>query len=176
MSFRKNARSRIAGNPWTALGCGALAGVLGTLAMGPVGNVLYQLESEEKKKREEALRKEMPFETLAGRLIELGGVEPTGERKRKLGQVVHWGYGIGWGVLYAVLRKRMPFVRTALGSPFGLFFALVGDEVMNTVMGLTAPPRSWPIEAHARGVAAHLAYAAAAEGACRALDAAAALA
>ena len=73
MLFRKTRSERIIESPWVMLGCGALAGVLGTLAMGPVGNALYELEGEEKKKREEALRKEMPFETLAGRLIELGG-------------------------------------------------------------------------------------------------------
>ena len=128
MLFRKSSFERVAQSPWTVLGGGALAGMLGTIAMGPVGNTLYKFESEEKKKREEALRKEMPFETLAGRLIELGGGKPTKERKEKLGVVVHWGYGIGWGVLYAALRKRVPFLRTALGLPFGILFALVGDE------------------------------------------------
>ncbi len=92
-----------------------------------------------------------------------------------MGVVVHWGYGIGWGVLYAALRKRVPFLRAALGVPFGILFSLVGDEMMNTVMGLTAPPRAWPVDAHARGVAAHVACAAAAETTCRGLDAAAAL-
>ncbi len=62
------------------------------------------------------------------------------------------------------------------GVPFGVLFALVGDEIMTQVMGLTAPPKAWPIDAHVRGLVGHLAYAAAAESAFRALEAAAALA
>lgn len=46
MLFRKSRFARIAESPWTVLGGGALAGILGTIAMGPVGNTLYKLESE----------------------------------------------------------------------------------------------------------------------------------
>jgi len=86
--------------------------------------------------------------------------------------VLHWIYGMAWGVLYALLRRRAPLLRKALGLPF----ALVGDEIMNQVMGLTAPPKAWPIDAHFRGLVGHVAYAAAAEGTLRALDAAEAIA
>jgi hypothetical protein len=69
----------------------------------------------------------------------------------------------------------VPFLRKTPGLPFGVLFSLVGDEIMNQVMGLTAPPKAWPIDAH-RGLPGHIAFAAAAEGACRAIDAAASLA
>lgn len=176
MAFRRRAAERIRESSWAMLGSGALAGLLATYAMGPVTNFLYQREDEAKKRREEALRKEQPVEVLAGRLIELAGATPTEPLKKKLGMVVHLGYGMGWGVLYAFLRRRTPILRKALGLPFGVLFALVGDEIMNQVMGLTAPPKAWPIEAHLRGLAGHVAYAAAAEGTFRAIDAAARLA
>lgn len=32
------------------------------------------------------------------------------------------------------------------------------DQGMNTALGLTAPPRAWPWQAHARGVVAHAVY------------------
>ena len=163
---------RIIESPWTTLGCGALGGFLGTRAMEPVTALLYEHEDEADKRREEELRKEPPFQTLAGRLLELVGVEPSEDRKKKLGMMVHWGYGIGWGVLYAFLRKRVPRLRMALGLPFGILFSIVGDEVMNTVMGLTAPPKAWPIDAHVRGLVGHVTYAAVAEGTCRAVEAA----
>ena len=35
------------------------------------------------------------------------------------------------------------------------------DEGLNTTLGLTAPPRQWPWQAHARGFAAHAVYGAA---------------
>jgi len=173
MRILKSRGEKFVENPWITLGCGAVSGLLGTYAMEPVANFLYEHEDEADRKREEELRKEVPTVVLAGRLIELVGGEPTPERKQRLGMVVHLGYGIAWGILYAFLRRRAPFLRKALGLPFGVLFALVGDEIMNQVMGLTAPPKAWPIDAHVRGLAGHIVYAAAAEGACRAIDAAA---
>ncbi len=32
------------------------------------------------------------------------------------------------------------------------------DQGMNTVLGLIAPPRTWPWQAHVRGVVAHAVY------------------
>ncbi len=83
---------------------------------------------------------------------------------------------MGWGVLYAALRRRLPVLRKGLGLPFGVLFALIGDEVMTQVLGLTAPPKAWPIDAHVRGLVGHVTYAAAAEGAFRVLEKATALA
>ena len=55
-----------------------------------------------------------------------------------------------------------------------MLFALIGDEAMNQVMGLSAPSKAWPVDAHVRGLVGHVAYAAAAESAFRVFDAAAA--
>lgn len=176
MLCRKSKLENIAESPWTTVAFGALAGVLGTIGMEQVTNFLYQHEDEAHKKSEEELRKESALAVLAARLIELIGAEPTERRKQQLGTALHWIYGMGWGVLYALLRRRAPLLRKALGLPFGVLFALVGDEIMNQVMGLTAPPKAWPIDAHLRGLVGHVAYAAAAEGTFRALDSVTALA
>jgi uncharacterized membrane protein YagU involved in acid resistance len=150
------------------LALGALGGVLGTLVMAPVGRFLYRRQDEESRRREKALRRELPQETLAGRLVETAGTRPTRPRKRRLGAVVHWSYGIAWGMAYAVARRRWPVLSYAFGLPFGVGFFLVGDELMNAVMGLTAPPKAYPLAAHARGLVSHVAYAAAADLTCRA--------
>jgi uncharacterized membrane protein YagU involved in acid resistance len=175
MVFRKSFARRVVESPWTTIAYGAGVGVLASMAMGPVTELLYKHEDDEHKKREEELRKQSPpLATLAGRLIELAFAEPTEERRQRLATVLHWGYGMGAGALYAGLRKRMPVLRKALGLPFGVLFALIGDEMMNQVLGLTPPPKAWPVEAHVRGLVGHIAYAAAAESAFRAFDAAAA--
>jgi uncharacterized membrane protein YagU involved in acid resistance len=151
---------------------GAAGGVAGTLAMPYVTSALYKRESEEKKAREEQARKEPPFRVLAGRVVELFGLAPTDTRTTLVGQVVHWGYGMAWGALYGVLRRRYPLLARSWGLPFALAFTLLGDEAMNTLMGLTAPPRHFPVDAHLRGLAGHIAFTAAAEGAVRTLSAA----
>lgn len=151
---------------------GAVGGVVGTLLMSPVTTALYRRESPEKKQREEKLRAEPPFETLAGRLIALVGVEPTQARKENVGTVVHWAYGMAWGALYGVCRNRFRAFSRFFGVPFGVAFFVVGDELMNVVMGLTPPPKAYPLDAHLRGLAGHVTYAAGAEATYRVLDAA----
>lgn len=70
------------------------------------------------KEREEQLRSEEPFVVLAGRLLEFVGAEPTSRRKERLGQMVYWGYGIGWGVLFAIAaRRRAPALKKGRGPP-----------------------------------------------------------
>lgn len=143
---------------------GMIGGVVGTIVMGYAANALYSFESEEKKKQEEALRTEPPYEVLARRISnDVLGVEISDGTKARLGQALHWGYGVGWGGLYGALHDRVPALSKAAGVPFGLAFALVGDEGLNTALKLTPPPRAFPMEAHLRGFAAHVVYAVSAD-------------
>ena len=51
----------------------ALAGLAGTKAMEPVGQKLYEWESEEGRSREEAVRPGPPFEIAAAKALRLLG-------------------------------------------------------------------------------------------------------
>ena len=150
---------------------GAVGGVIGTYAMEILSSALYKRESSEKRQREEQLREEPPVMVLAERLIHQAGIEVTPERKERVGKAIHWSYGLGWGALYGVVRRRVPVFARAGGLLFGISFALVGDELMNSVMGLSAPPKEFPIDAHVRGLLGHVAFTAAADGTVRGLDA-----
>lgn len=149
---------------------GAIGGLVGTVVMGKVASALYAREPEEKRAREEQLRKEPPFMVLAERLIEQAGLEVTDERKQRVGTALHWGYGATWGAFYGIVRRRAPALSRAWGIPFGIAFALVGDELMNSVMGLAAPPTEFPIDAHVRGLVAHVGFTVAADRTVRALE------
>ncbi|HXG93028.1 MAG TPA: DUF1440 domain-containing protein [Blastocatellia bacterium] len=144
---------------------GMIGGAIGTLVLERVANLMYKFESEEKKKKEEHLRKEVPPEALARRISEdVLGIEISSETKSKLGQAIHWGTGIAFGGLYGVLHDRVPTLSKAAGLPFGAAFSLVVDEGLNTALKITPPPQEFPIDAHVRGLVAHLAYAASADG------------
>jgi hypothetical protein len=150
---------------------GALGGIAGTFAMERVSSWVYEYESQEKKKLEESLRKEEPPMVMARKLTEEVLHTPVSEGNRKrLGMAIHWGYGAVWGGIYGVLHNRAPFFAKAAGLPFAIAFTLIGDEFMNTAMGLTPPPQAFPKEAHIRGAVAHYAYTAAADGVYRVLD------
>lgn len=56
------------------------------------------------------------------------------------------GYGVGRGGLYGALHDRVPALSKAAGVPFGLAFALVGEEGLYTALKLTLPPRAFPMD------------------------------
>lgn len=69
---------------------GIVGGAIGTVVMGEVTHFLYTFENKDKKKREEALRKEPPYEVMAGRVAK--NVFRTGlskKTKSKFCQAAH---------------------------------------------------------------------------------------
>lgn len=149
---------------------GAIGGIVGTLIMEQVTSFMYKFESDEKKKKEESLRTEPPPQVMARRITEnVLHVKVSDETMSKLGNSVHWGYGMAWGALYGALRERVPTLSKAAGLPFGLGFWIVGDEVVTTAFKITPPAQAFPIDAHLRGLAGHLAFAASADGVYRVL-------
>ncbi len=149
---------------------GAIGGIVGTVMMEQVTTFLYRFESEEKKKKEESLRTEEPPQVMARKLAGAAGVELSEENRAAFGQILHWGYGMTWGALYGILRQRVPVLSSAAGLPFGILFTLIGDEALNTYAKLTPPPRAFPIEAHLRGLAGHIAWTSTAEGVIQLLE------
>src|SRR5712692_2604426 len=153
MLFRKSLAERVVESPWTTVAYGVLAGALATIAMEPVTEFLYADEDDQHKKREEELRKQYsPLATLAARLIELVGAEPTEERKQRLATVLHWAYGMGWGDLYAALRRRLPVLRKGLGLPGGMLSEKARRGMTASNPGLAPPPAACLRRAHTRGL------------------------
>lgn len=143
---------------------GAAGGLVGTWLMGPVMQAAY-------KRIPQSIAQQMPesegaTEKLARKVLEPLGVQVEGERKKKLGNVVHWTYGITWGALYGALH-RLPWVGKAFGLGFGLGLFLFGDELMVPALKLSPPPGKVPVPIHLGALAAHLVYGAAAEGSYR---------
>ncbi len=153
---------------------GGVAGIVGTVFLEQTASLLYRFERPEKKEQEEKIRKESPDVTMARRIAnEWLKLNLADEDVALLGQLVHWSYGAAWGVLYGIARRRVRLIGTASGLPFGLLFFLIGDEAVNAGLKLTPPPQAYPIDAHVRGLVAHVAFAVAADGTIRALESAA---
>ena len=150
---------------------GMVGGAIGTIVMEQLATLIYRFEDPKKKKQEEEIRKESPYDTMARRIAnDILRVHLSDEDIRLLGQLLHWGYGIGWGAIYGLMRDRIPAVRKAAGLPFGIVFSLIGDEALNTALKLTPPPQAYPIDSHIRGLVAHIVYTATAEGVIRTLE------
>lgn len=153
---------------------GVIAGAIGTWSMEKVTGFLWRREDPAAQERyEEVTEGRYPPARMAEkveRVLDLG----LGEEKRMmLAQGLHWGYGIGAGAAYALLRRRVPRAALGQGLVFGAAFSLVGDELMTALTGLAEPPQVYPWQAHARGLAGHLAFGLAADSALDLMDAAA---
>jgi hypothetical protein len=150
---------------------GAVAGAVATWAMGRVTTAMYERQGEVATRREEEARDgKTAYERAAERGAELAGVEAGSERLEQAGSALHWGLGIGAGVVYGVLRGRLmePGWRNAF--QYGSGFFVLADEVANPAFGLTPGPGSFPWQAHARGFAGHGVFGIAAEATLRLLD------
>ncbi len=153
---------------------GALAGAVATWVMERVTTYLYEHEDPVARQREdEARHGKHAFAVAAEKTAGLAGVCLSKTQQQKLGMAFHWGLGLGAGALYGALRRRVGWLDWGQGAAFGFLFFLLIDEAMNAALGLTPPPRAFPWQAHARGLAGHLVYGVVADTALDAFDRAA---
>jgi uncharacterized membrane protein YagU involved in acid resistance len=142
---------------WTAIR-GAVAGLVATWVMDRVTTAMWDRESAEDKAREEAAwpngKPSVP------NLVDLGsritGVHFSPRARPAVDEVTHYLLGVGPGVLYALLRHRVPVIGAGRGFVYGLVLFAVNDELLNTAMGLAGPPGAYPLAAHTRGLVGHV--------------------
>lgn len=99
------------------------------------------------------------------------GEQPDDETTGRLGEAVHWGYGVMAGCVYGALRPdaQAPDLTGGLGYGIGLW--VLGDEVMVPLLGLSGGPTAHSLADHATALGAHLVYGVATAGATQALTA-----
>ena len=165
-----NARRGLLGD----LVAGGLAGAAATWVMGQVTTFLYEHESVQARRTEDAARGGKTAYGVAAEKAAgvVGRRLDEGERLR-YGSAIHWALGVGAGAVYGGIRRRIPLAGLGNGLLFGIAFWVVIDEAGNTVLGLTPPPGEFPWQAHARGIAGHLVFGVAADTALRIMDRAA---
>jgi hypothetical protein len=137
---------------------GGLGGLVGTWLMDLVTTGLLEGQSEDSKRREEAARpnRKSSVENLVDR-IDVGlDLRLTDSGRAAAAQVIHFGLGVVPGALYAVLRRRMPFLGAGRGVMFGTLLWALDDEYLNTALGLAGPFEAYPAEAHFRGLVGHV--------------------
>lgn len=150
---------------------GALAGTTATWIMGKLTSYLYAREKHWVREREDSARHGgTAYGAAAEKIANLVGESLTDEQRESYGQRLHWALGAAAGVGYTLLRDRIPITSAARGLLFGATFFLLMDEGLVYALGLTPGPSNFPWQTHARGLAGHLAFGAAAEGALALLE------
>lgn len=150
---------------------GAIAGAVATFVMGKITNLMYQREDRRARKQEDQVRGgDTAYGTAAEKGAQLVGRSLTREQREQAGSALHWALGIGAGAAYAVVRRRLAFLGSTVGTAFGTAFWGFVDEGVVPVLGLTPGPLAFPWQAHARGLVGHLTFGTVTDGTLRALD------
>ncbi len=107
---------------------------------------------------------ESSLQTVARRAVEgLALRGPLDEHaKSQLGSAIHYGFGAGWGALYALLRESTIHVPP---PAFGLAVWMASDNGILPAFRLAAPATKYPLEVHRYAMLAHVVYGVATAGA-----------
>lgn len=97
------------------------------------------------------------------------GHDPDERLKQRLGQAVHYGYGVLLGGVYGAMRDEAEAPDLLGGLGYGTAAWVLGDEITVPLLGLAEGPTSHGWKTHATALGAHLAYGAATAGATQAL-------
>ncbi|MBA2270379.1 MAG: DUF1440 domain-containing protein [Verrucomicrobiota bacterium] len=152
------------------IGIGLAAGTAGGEALKRTAQLMWDNTDPKNRLREEAIEPRDPFIVLAQRVWPLfSGKNPTRAQEKKFETGVMTALGAGGGIAYVLLARRWPFGWLLGGTLFGAVFYLVEDEGMGPALGLAGDNRKYPVEAHVRGLVAHLAFGIVAAGVARLL-------
>lgn len=92
---------------------------------------------------------------VASRIAGLTGVELDHEQAEMWGNRVHWVYGIQWGVVLVLLRRRPGPLS---GLLYGAALWLLSDELLLWGLGIAKSPAEYPPRTHLDALAAHCVY------------------
>ncbi|MEX1069632.1 MAG: DUF1440 domain-containing protein [Chloroflexota bacterium] len=135
-----------------------VGGFVATKAMEPVTTALYGAESEADRERERQVSPGVPYRVAAEKVTRRLGLRLSDPQLDRAGLIFHYGLGVGWAPLYAVLRRRWRVPAPQAGIATGLALFAIVDEGLNPIIGSSAPPQAHPVASHVRGFVGHLAY------------------
>jgi hypothetical protein len=138
---------------------GAVAGAAGTWVMDMVTTGMVDQQSKASAEAEAAARPngQSSVDNLVDLLASRFGIAVPEAQRPALTQALHYGLGVVPGAAYAVLRKRLPMAGALNGLLYGALLFALNDEWANTALGLSGPPRAYPVDSHLRGLVGHLA-------------------
>ena len=151
-------------NIWQGLAVGAVAGLVGALAMDQFQWLLSSLsesdqqpseaQSEQQKEENEDATVKMA-QAISRNVFEH---DLTDEEKKWAGPAVHYSFGASMGALYGALTESSPGASAGLGTAYGTALWAVADELAVPAFGLSKPIPETELSSHARALASHWVY------------------
>lgn len=145
-------------NTSQSLAVGAFAGIIGGFALAGSAQTIYNVTSPEKIAEETAIEPRDPFIVLAEKLEKLTGRNLNERQKKIFEQGAATALSATAGVSYALLAPEWKLNWLLGGLVFGAIFWAVEDEGISPLLGLAGKNTKYPLEAHIRGLAAHVIF------------------
>jgi hypothetical protein len=143
---------------------GVAAGLLAGMATGVTDRLLGRLVSGEQKRRDRMVREGSPHEVAGPRFGEkIAGHQLDKEGNRQAKTIFNIAYGIGWGLVYAGVRRRFPRLSHPAALPFGVLFFAACDGMLAPLFRMSPPLWRIPWQPNAKELGNHLAWSATAE-------------
>ncbi len=140
------------------LAVGALAGIIGGFALAGAAQTIYSLTSPKRIAEETTIEPRDPFIVLAEKLEKLTGKNLNDRQKKVFEQCAATALSATAGISYALLERKWNLNWLLGGIVFGTLFWAVEDEGISPVLGLVGDNTKYPLEAHVRGLAAHVVF------------------
>lgn len=143
---------------------GIAGGIIAGAVTGQTNRVLDGFISRRQKARERAVRKASPHQLAGPMAAEAILGRSLRGREEQLSQLA-FGllYGVGWGLIYAAVRRRIPQAGAAAGLPFAIPFFLLCDGMIAPLLGLSPPLRKVPWQPNAKELVNHAVWTATTE-------------
>lgn len=153
---------------WKGIVAGAAAGLAASWIMGEFQSGWSKIkEKSEQSRNEEPQQDQEQNEDAtmktAGAIARSFGKELSLDQKKRLGPVVHYGFGALMGAFYGGLSEEFSLASSAWGTAFGSALFIGADEIAVPALGLAPGPSKTPLNIHLYAWASHLVFGAALE-------------
>ncbi len=167
--MKKRRRSGV--TPLGAAGRGLVAGAAGTAAMTAWQELASRLQNDGGKEEATPSWEDAPAPAVVAKRVLESVFRREVSRRRipLLTNVMHWGYGTGWGLAYGLLQGTVRANPLLLGGVFGAG-VWAASYVELVPMGLYEPPWEYPAKTVAKDLSYDLVYGAGTAAAYEALD------
>ncbi len=138
---------------------GAIASIAGVWVMDQLTEYMYRNEDPKAYRKEKRAQVEGKYgaHVAASRMADALNVQLNDKQLFAAGKTVHYMLGVLPGALYGAYRNRVKGIGAWKGLLYGAGLFIVMDEIVAPLLGLTSGPKAYPWQAHARGLAGHLA-------------------
>jgi uncharacterized protein YbjT (DUF2867 family) len=156
------------GTPRTHIVAPLVAGAAGSLAMDVIQEAftaLFDRRRDPEKPDEET----EAIVAVVARISKLIPSETLRRNPRTVGRVVHYVFGGGFALAYAVVRSRQPKIGIGMGLAFGVALWVLSDTILIPVTRLGRPWWRYSLAQRGNALVSHLCYAATVEGMLRAI-------